>query len=84
MGLASVANDLPMAASPACVQKSSLQKVREPAESEAFYVTQALTPLTEELSWILSRALKNTTIVGLCHPSHSNTSEGRYSHTLPV
>ena len=85
MGLARVAYDLPMAASPACVQKSSLRKVRGPAESEAVYATQALTLLTERLGWILSRVLKNTNSVGLCHPSYSNTSEGRcFSRTFPV
>ena len=61
MGLARVANDLPMAASPACVQKGSLQKVRGPTEKCAIYVTQALTLLAERLGWILSRVLKNTT-----------------------
>ena len=58
MGLARVANELPMAASPACAQKSSLQKVRGPTEKCAIYVTQALTLLAERFGWILSRVLK--------------------------
>ena len=85
MGLARVAYDLPMAASPACVQKSSHRKVRGPTEKCAIYVTQALTLLTERLGWILSRVLKNTNSVGLCHPRYSNTFEGRcVSRTFPV
>ena len=58
MGLARVANELPMAASPACAQKSSLQNVRGPTKKCAIYVTQALTLLAERLGWILSRVMK--------------------------